>query len=131
MSLNIKNPICLVQNKVKKVVVDNINMTIDVYTSEVPSEEEQLTFSVVNNSTTYYFPLNSNNGISFTSLNGLYDLTNSVYIYAPADESYVGIMPNNQLIYENSNGSGYVYGDSYAYPDRVYYTASNSGSGGA
>lgn len=39
MSLNIKNPICLIQNKVKKVVVDNVNMTIDVYTSEVPSEE--------------------------------------------------------------------------------------------
>jgi hypothetical protein len=32
----IKNPICLVQNKVKKVVVDNANMTIDVYTKEVP-----------------------------------------------------------------------------------------------
>ena len=41
MSLNIKNPICLVGSKVKKVVVDNVNMTIDVYTSEVPSEEPE------------------------------------------------------------------------------------------
>lgn len=35
----IKNPIALIQSKVKKVVVDNVNLTIDVYTSEVPSEE--------------------------------------------------------------------------------------------
>lgn len=32
----IKNPIILIGSKAKKVVVDNINMTIDVYTKEVP-----------------------------------------------------------------------------------------------
>ena len=33
----IKNPIILIGSKAKKVVVDNVNMTIDVWTKEVPS----------------------------------------------------------------------------------------------
>lgn len=33
----IKNPIILIGSKAKKVIVDNINMTIDVWTKEVPS----------------------------------------------------------------------------------------------
>lgn len=35
--ITIKNPIILIGSKAKKVVVDNVNMTIDVWTKEVPS----------------------------------------------------------------------------------------------
>lgn len=61
----IKNPICLIGSKAKKVVVDNINMTIDVWTKEVPSEE--MYFYLQNNNILYSFSLPSEN-ITFRDL---------------------------------------------------------------
>ena len=37
-STKIKSPCVVIQNKVKQVVIDNANMTIDVYTNEMPKE---------------------------------------------------------------------------------------------
>ncbi|MBR6515935.1 MAG: hypothetical protein IKT40_03675 [Bacilli bacterium] len=42
----IKNPIILIGSKAKKVVVDNVNMTIDVWTKEVPAG--LITFTIDN-----------------------------------------------------------------------------------
>lgn len=45
-ALIIKNPIILIGSKAKKVVVDNVNMTIDVWTKEVPAG--LITFTIDN-----------------------------------------------------------------------------------
>ena len=85
-------------------------------------------FSVVfNNSSTYVFPLGGGSSYPFVNLDGLYDLTHSQYIKAPAVESYVALMPSNQTIYGNKNGSSPVYGDSFVFSGSILYTAFNSG----
>lgn len=94
-SLIIKNPVCLIGSKAKKVIVDNVNMTIDVWTKEVSASlinftiegtsyqaEEGMTWSEWCNSdyNTGGYRISTNNIVS-SSGSGVTDSSNVAVYY--------------------------------------------------
>lgn len=128
--INIKNPISIIGSKIKKVVVDNTNMTIDVYTKEVPSGM-QLSVTIVCawldgvNDVTLCFNIPSGIELNTSTFQDIfnivgdkwYDTTSSNYLYwdyySNIDEYYLNVHysvnnANYGVHVDNSLNSGSV-----------------------
>ena len=56
----IKSPVIVIKQKVKQVVIDNANMTIDIYTKEVPATEATVTITNTATNSKYTAYINDN-----------------------------------------------------------------------
>lgn len=112
--ITIKNPICLIENKTKKIVVDNNNMTIDVWTKEVPAG--LINFTI--------------NGTSYNAEDGMnwYEWCGSSY--NTSDCTCAGLNHNilnsvgNLLYY---NGNVYPKGQDLIIKDTAYNVSTSGG----
>lgn len=139
--INIKNPIILIGSKAKKVIVDNINMTIDVWTKEVPSEES-LVFYIESFGTPdlYTFDLPMNN-ITFNDLllnYGTYDSSHGggYKYYGQGSYFLYALVKSSTQLYDLHFGKDPTpYGSSISIPlntiitDKSAYSVTISGSG--
>ncbi|MBR6515933.1 MAG: hypothetical protein IKT40_03665 [Bacilli bacterium] len=125
LDINIKNPLTIFTSSLKTEGVNLIVEAEEVEVIEEEKEEESLTFTIHDPvGTAYTFPLTTGDGITFYNLNGLYDVTNTVYISVFNSTAYVYLtLANNaQYLVIASIGNAPVPGTATVYPNSIYYT---------
>lgn len=102
----------------KLLEVKDFKMEDDLVFEIVEEEDKPLTFTVRTVAHYYTFPLDSSLGVSFYDLNGLYDLTNTVYISCPNKYYTVYLKPDNVILIDSTNTV--VSGNSIVYPNDLF-----------
>lgn len=125
LDINIKNPLTIFTSSLK---TEGDNLIVNAEEVEVIEEEEDnnFTFTIFDPmDNEYTFSLNTDVGVSFYDLNGLYDITNSVYISVFNSNAYVYLVLVNSASYilYSMETNLLVDGNTLVYPNSQYYCA--------